>query len=293
MGISYFIVSKPLQYFNAINIDDDSSKKTCLIVDNFFEAETFYQRIKNNNFWYRVVFFANSFDAYKWLEINTICGDNLFIDSDYGVRKTIWLSRIKSNNIYVYEEGIGSYRDDLLTSGPGTRLFKLLLKILGVKEHMGGGAFTKAIILYDIDSHEKLVTSFRNARLPFRVSFEKHLLSDLVNKSFSNRETKLIAESLNGKKILIYLTDFEYNVKVDLLLDQYYGYIKILKPHPNNKNIINNIQYDIILDSSILIELFIFKIAAIAADLIVVHENSSVAHYLREVNEISFIDLNK
>lgn len=291
MGKSFYIISKPLQYFNAININDELVNKICLIVDNFYRAEAFFNNIRNDKFWNTVLFFDNAFDAYKWLKVNVNLEDYLFIDSDYGARKTIWLSQIKSCNIYVYEEGIGSYRVDLLKEGPRAKWFKLLLKFCGIEEYMGGGPFTKGIIIYDIERHKKLVNNYRKVRLQFKSSFLNHLLSDDVSRSFNFGDSIFNSGGLNGKKIFIYLTDFEYNVKADLLCFQYSDYFKILKPHPNNKNSFTNDQYSIILDNSILIELFIIKVVSIASDLIVVHENSSVEHYLREVNGITFINL--
>ena len=293
MSKSYYIVSKPLQYFNAINIRDDLASKICLIVDNFYEAETFFNNIKNNRLWSDVIFFASAFDAYKWLKDRVNFGDNLFVDSDHGFRKTIWLSRIKSRNIYVYEEGIGSYRNDLIKSGYRNKLFKFFLKLFGFKEYMGGGAFTKGIIIYDIESHKKLVNSFNKVRIQFKLSFHEHLLSDLVNSDFDLGNTELILERLSRKKVLMYLTDFEYNDKADLIHVQYSDYVKILKPHPNIKNILDKDQYDIILDNSVLIELFIVKVVEEASELIVVHENSSSANYLKNIDKITFINIKR
>ena len=288
---SYYIVSKPLQYLNVINIDDEVVRKTCLIVDNFYQAEVFFEKIKNQNYWSKVLFFVNAIDAYKWLKKKVNFKDYLFIDSDYGLQKMIWLSKIKSSNIYVYEEGRGSYRNDLIKSGPQNNLIKFFLKLLGLKEYMGGGHYTKGIIIYNIEKHRKSIRNFRNERFQFKLSFLDHILTVHVKKSFNINSTQPILQKLTNKKVFLYLTDFKYNYKINFLLTKYSDYTKILKPHPNQKDKVDNNKFNFIIENSILIELFIIESLKIADELVVVHENSSAIEYFREVKNLTLIDL--
>lgn len=292
MSNSFYVVSKPLQYFNVINISDLTVKKTCLIVDNFYQAEAFFESIKCNSYWYDVLFFNSSFDAYIWLKMNVKNGDNLFIDSDYGLKKNLWLSRIKSKNIYVYEEGIGSYRNDLLKTGSRCEFVKFVLKLLGVKEYMGGGPFTKGIIIYDVEKHKRLIKGFRKKRINFENSFQRHLTSESVQNSFKDISTNLIIDNLVSKNVFMYLTDFKYNNSVDLLITQYSSYVKILKPHPNIKDVVNKNHFDVMIDNSVLIEFFIMQIIKRANKLILVHENSSAVQYLSSYDNLTLVDLN-
>ena len=291
MTRSYYIVSKPLQYFNAININDVVINKTCIIIDSFYEAQGFFKRIKNQNYWSNVLFFDNQLDAYKWLNKEVNLTDYLFIDSDYGLQKTLWLSRIKSINIYVYEEGIGSYRNDLLKSGHQKKIILFFLKLIGVKGYMGGGRYTKGIIIYNIEKHKKLIRNFRNERVQFKLSFLDHIVTDPVKKSFNIDSTQPIFQKLTNKKIFLYLTDFKYNDEINFLLTKYSDYTKILKPHPFQKDKVDNNKFDFIIENGILIELFIIESLKIVNELVVVHENSSAIEYFKQVKNITLIDI--
>lgn len=74
--------------------------------------------------------------------------DNLFLDSDVGVRRHLTLLEMKSSNhsldIHVYEEGVGTYRTDLYSG-----LRRAFLSKAGVGTFFGGCKNTSSIYVCD------------------------------------------------------------------------------------------------------------------------------------------------
>lgn len=290
MTKSYHVVTKPLQYFNVTNIEDGISHKVCLIVDVFYKADDFFNNIENQNYWNEVLFFSNSYDAYKWLKKKTDYEDYLYIDSDYGLKKTIWLSRINTKNIFVYEEGIGSYRNDLITASHSNFLLIFLLKFIGIKQHLGGGRYTKGIIVYDLEKHELKIPEYKKIRKSFKREFTQHL-SFIKNHFLYQAESFTdILESIKSKNILFYLTSWEYNTDVDIIMTQYPDHVKIIKPHPHIKTKYTQANFDYILSNDVFVELFIINAIEVCSEVIVLHENSSAMQYLNsdKLKSISF-----
>lgn len=280
MGESYFVVTKPLQYFNATNIADQALLKVCIIVDLFYKSEEFYQNIQSNKYWSRVLFFSTSLEAYSWLAKNIKGNDTLYIDSDYGLKKTLWLSKIKSKNIYVYEEGTGSYRNDLIKIGQPRKILRLLLRIIGIKEHMGGGKYTKGIIIYDLGLHVERIPEYNKMRINFKTKFINHVTVIKNHFSYQTEKNSGITAAVSSKKILLYLTSWEYNSKVDAVLASYPDHVKILKPHPHIKNTPVKTNFKYTLSSDVFVELFILNIIDACEEIVVLHENSSAMQYL-------------
>lgn len=284
MTKSFSLVSKPLQYFNVTNIEDGIAHKICLIVDIFYNAKSFFNNIKNQNYWNEVVFFSSSYDAYQWLKNNVSDKDFLYIDSDYGLKKTIWLSKINSKNIFVYEEGTGSYRNDLIKITHANYLMMSFLKLIGIKEHMGGGRYTKGIVIYDVEKHERMIPEYSKTRKSFKREFMQHV--PIIKHHFSNTidNNREILQGILSKKILLYITSWEYNANVDTIMSQYPDHIKIIKPHPHIKIIYNQTNFDYIFSNDVFIEIFIINAIEVCKEIIVLHENSSAMQYIGSDN---------
>lgn len=290
MTKSYYLVSKPLQYFNVTNIEDGVAHKICLIVDVFFNAEEFFNNIKNLNYWNEVLFFSNSYDAYQCLKNNVSNGDYVYIDSDYGLKKTRWLSKINSTNIYVYEEGTGSYRDDLIKISHTNYLLISFLKFLGIKEHMGGGRYTKGILIYDVEKHKKMIPEYAKIRKGFKSGFMQHV--PFIKHHFSSQmeKNREIMEGISSKNVILYLTSWEYNVNIDNIMSQYPDYIKIIKPHPHIKTKYTQTNFDYILSNDVFVEIFLINAIEVCNAIVVLHENSSAMQYIDsdKIKAISF-----
>lgn len=279
---SYYLVSKPLQYFNVTNIDDEIKHKICLIVDAFFNAKKFYRNVKNQDYWNKVVFFPNSYEAYKWLKDNVSHIDYVYLDSDYGLKKTLWLRRINTKNIFVYEEGTGSYRNDLITATHTNFLVIFFLKLIGIKEYMGGGRYTKGIVVYDLKKHEQMIPEYNKIRKSFKSGFMQHV--PYIRHHFLYQINEELLKAISHKKILLYLTSRNYNNKVDLIINQYPKHYKIIKPHPRIKTEFVKTDFDYILSNDVFVEIFILNAIKVCKEIKILHENSSSLQYIESGN---------
>lgn len=285
--INYFIVTKPLQYCNATNVSFSvTGKKHLLIVDLFYGADIFYQNILKLNYWDDIIFLCHSKIAYRYLADKISKIDNLFIDSDYGLKKGLWLSRIKTKNIYVYEEGLGSYRNDLRSYKNGSRIIDFCLRLLGVKEHFGGTKYVRGIYIYDHERFKKTVPNFKNKIYSFPYNFHSnlnvlkehfHFQIDYINNIISNLPT--------NKELCIYLTSWNYNKNIEKFFkeNEYW----IVKPHPHIKydNFDVN-KFNIVVKADIFIELFFNELLDKKITFVVYHENSSALQYFPNIKQI-------
>jgi len=285
----YVIFTKPLQFFNAFNIPEVDENSIFLMTNSFFQADLFFQKILNQTS-IKCFFFEEARDPYLWLEKNALDGDFLYINTDYGVKPMLWMWNLRSLNIFVYEEGIGTYRTDLISR---SFLVKMCLKILGFKSYFGGGRFTKGIFVYDID---KYLSTKDNLKIEVR-NFEMNFFDHLKNFKFRNLlfDVKInFINDINNKDVLLYISSWSLYPNLDVVLSEYVNYITVFKPHPHIVNSLDNLfdlfQYQI--DGNIMVEYLILNILENAKSLVVLHENSSSMLYFSNDSRIKSIILN-
>lgn len=293
--MNFFIASKPLQYLNCLNIPVDGGR-SMLLVDSFKDASIFYKNILELGEWDYINLFADETSLYKFLRTRISKNDKLFIDSDYGLKTKFRLQSLKVNNIFVYEEGVGSYRNDLLSSLNYHPLKTWILKILGVKEHMGGTSLVKGLYIYDVDKHISRVSDFKNKRYLFERPFDNQIIKYKTHliENFADFE-KYYKKKYENKDVYLYLTSWNYNEKADILFNDLLTNNSrtqpsfIIKVHPHIKDIKFHFSYDDVIEGNIMAELLIVILHATARSLTVVHEGSSVIHYFPTLNQIDLL----
>lgn len=288
MSFSICYVSKPLQYFNAVNIVDENPK-ICLFINSFYNAIEIYNCIiEKSDHWERVILIENAKDAYVWMDKNQDQIENIYIDSDYGFIKNTWLFKLRKKNIFVYEEGIGSYINNMRNDGFFQKIIKAGLKLFGIGDFIGGSRFTKGMVLYDHNKHQEIHPDYKKEKLKFSQSFADHLASFKELDLFINDEIIQIIDHLKNKRVLIYLTSWVYKKEIEKYLVEFKDYVKILKPHPHLKDdfsILLN-QYDYIIKNNVMIEFFLVRVMKIATELVVVHGNSTAVMYFEESDKL-------
>lgn len=286
---SIYIVTKPLQYINASNIEDDSIK-TCLIVDEFSKSEKFIDKVKEySNYWSEVLFFKKRKEALFYVLSNKKKYNKLYIDSDSGVTIRLLLILLLPLEINVYEEGFGNYRREL--RGRQTFFDKIIYPIdrLMGKTYLGGFYGTKHIFLYHKLSFLNLVDKNPRQTIKlFRRSFFEHLLTlKEITFAFPNDLLDLV----DGCDVVIYLTarkiDYAYRSKLKKLK----GYKKILKPHPEFK-VETNIEgdFDYVCESFLTAELLIAKVVENAKKIVILHHGDTTL--LNLLGECNFVEVN-
>lgn len=152
-----FIVTKPLQILVALSIIKQlgiHATSYLIIVDSFFDSKMVFERLKLADWEFSslsIKFSASHRGAHQFINKNEI--DCLFIDSDVGFRKYLNLLNLKIKHraleINVYEEGLGTYRNDLYSG-----LKKEIFKKLGIGTHFGGSRFVKCLYLYNPEIYQ-------------------------------------------------------------------------------------------------------------------------------------------
>jgi hypothetical protein len=300
-GNSVFIVTKPLQYFNASNILDNNIR-ICLIVDYFKSARKIFEKInRSSNLWDETYFFESTFDACRWILKNKKNVRNLYIDGDYGFRKYLFFYRLSLKNVYVYEEGIAAYFANLKDNNLRNNwVIKLFYSFLGHQNYLGGSKYTKGIYIYDIEKHRACIPACNKELKYFKEPFIQHLDNFEDKDLLLTEKTKHIIESVKKRKVILYLATWSlgsnvnspnYSSDISNMLIHYHDYIKILKPHPHIRQEL--IEYKEIFDFCItgedLAEYVIFEVLKEAEELIVIHHGSSALLYFEEQNKLKSI----
>lgn len=288
MNKSAYIITTPLQYINATNIPDKSIKE-CFLIKGFKNSRVFYDEIKKTSSqWQSIHYFQNKKEALKYIIINKNNYQNLFLDSDFGIKITFSFFLLRTLNIYTYEEGYGSYRTIRKKNNFKDIFRRFVYLLLGGKNWIGGNRFTKGIYLYHPNVFRNLIKQNKKELFAFSFPFNVQL-NNLPELSFFSQQIN--TETYRGKNVLIYLTNWTIYPRITSILNEYPDYLKILKPHPHlkSKNV-GEYNFDKVYDNSIPAEILIPKILAVAEKIVLVHENSSVLIYLNS-NQITTINI--
>lgn len=280
---SVYIITKPLQYINATNIPDNCIQKDCYIMNSFYKAEEFVIYIKKNvNRWNRIEFIKNGryiMRYYIFLKIifNRSKYTHLYTDFDYGSIHTILFFFLRKLCIYTYEEGFGSYRQYVDKGSFFSSISTYLKKKFRSKNWIGGNRFSKGGYFYypsvmkllNPESTSKNILSFRNSYLNHINTLPE--IDYFINGIDFNKYL--------NKKICIYLSSWVINPEYEFVMKNYENHYKILKLHPHITNIEKFPNFDEII-RIIPAEIFLIKLIPIAAEVIVIHENSTSLIYL-------------
>lgn len=277
------IITKPLQFMIAASIIPQLGKEdvSLLVSDTFAGAKDFFVRYQNcGSPWGEMLFFEHPNDAYRYAGRARF--DMLLIDSDVGSKKMYTLLRLKiaspKTEVYTYEEGIGTYRNDLYIG-----VKRWILSRLGVGTEFGGSTFTTGIFVYDPDRYRSMFHWLSGKP----VSIETDL------STFISQNMPVLVELFEvpdfcvaGTKdpCSIYLTDWDVDQDfVNESLLPLPGRIMI-KPHPHIRDPridFAGVERVEVLPSGAPFEVLLSAILEQHPDTTVFHHGSTAAHYMR------------
>lgn len=291
-----YICSKPLQFFNIKNIgkiEVTPCNSILVIIDGFQNAKEYADRIRMyDDYWNEVVFLKRFADCYRWLLKRKI--RNLYVDNDmswffYGMS---FFNRI--NNLYVYEEGIGTYANmteyeevNLCRKSSWAR--RLGRKLMGMGLHIGDSRYCKGVYLTKPYLYNSKFCSTKGRG--FVMSFLDNLQK---NEELFLRLTGGLPEELevSEKSILIYVTD--WNIQSEILSKLFkespqYD-ICFIKPHPHIKQIeIKEDSFVKVLNTPVMMELVISYLLKRNNRITIWHQYStSVVHFLDHIESVPF-----
>lgn len=213
----------------------------------------------------------------------------LFIDSDIGLVPLLRFSRLKffsnSTSIAVYEEGIGTYRKDIIKNP----IKKILYKIIGAATHFGGSTLTKYIYVYDLGTYMKAFPNSKEKALQIEKNLVEWIrenesdLIDIFSPNFGLDPTD------KNPEINIYLSNWTLNENIIAQLSK--NNRVYIKPHPNIKDSMKNSlisnQNIHFLPAQLPAEIILIKASARFKKVNIYHHNSSALHYAHLKNVIS------
>lgn len=290
--ISCYVITKPVQYINATNIDDDN-EKDCYITNTFSDAELFAKEMENRSTHWKNIFFVNS----KLRALYNILRhkskySSIYLDSDMGIILRLFLVLLYPKKIYVYEEGLASYIPELRLHEINTKYsYKFLIDAF-LGENWSGGAFrTKGIYLYHPNAFKSLVKVKKKTQiLSFKQPLIKHINSLYDIKIYYSQDE---IENMRGKNILLYLTSWIINPEFEEIYKMYPDFIKVIKLHPHiRRETISNdfLHFDYYPKNIIPAEILISKFIEIADKLVIIHEGT--AAMLNIVTDKKIIEYN-
>jgi len=289
-----FIVTKPLQFLIATALKnqlDARIKFKLLIINSFDGSESVSAKVVDSGLgWDSASYYQTKREAMQSLYSDRV--DSVFIDSDVGFSNYVGLSLFKARflatNIYVYEEGTGSYRDNLYS---GVKSF--FFKMIGCGTAFGHSLPVSGIWLYKPEKFKKKFKRYRKQihkieKSVFRMTVENTIkLSELFNGAE-------IYSKINRKQnnCALYLTswtvDKDFLKKfIDISGDKY------IKPHPHlidsqlDSSQLNSVELPSGAPAEILILAFSEKYDVVY----VYHHGSSLEEYVQEFRNVVFVKI--
>lgn len=270
----------------------EGGAKELIIVDAFFDSAAISEKLKRIT-WLNanVEYFSTYSLAYKYASRAKF--DFLFIDSDVGIVKFFKLFYFKIKNltspIFVYEEGVGTYRRDLYVG-----IKKSILPLFGVGVYFGGSIFTKGIFVLDEEEYKEKFPKFRGDIVKI-----KRNIADLIATRADDLYYIFELSGLNlsdrygsaREQCLVYLTDWDVNFRVLKMIRAFNG-AAILKLHPHIKSFNKDYFFDFfIIKNSVPAEMVIMLAVNYFNRVFVIHHGSSVERYVKYAN-VSFVHAN-
>ncbi len=293
MNYNVFVATKPFQWLNVENIPKYSDNNILILVAYFPQANEIANNIKVNfPGWKKIIVVKNRTQAY--LACLKLDIDNIYVDSDYGLR--CYLYSMLKCNLYVYDEGIGTYTNNLhVQLGLNNSFKKIAFKLIGAGFFLGGNWKTSGIYVYNPNFYSSVFKNYLKGKeiLSFQFQFGYFIRNnmDRISKVFNFNDF----DDIVGKKVLLYIT--YHTVSSDLLdyissNEKMYDVV-IIKPHPHlvkfgGIDIFDNVNC-IVNTNPIIAEIFILKLT-LHNHLTVLHQSSTSTLNLGNISNLTFID---
>lgn len=276
-----FVCTKPLQILVAMILSSEFSPAQLFIVESFSDSLEISKSTELRKYFTLTKHFLTRADAIK--AARHANPRSIFIDSDIGLKTQLALAHLKLRtptcSIFVYEEGIGTYRTDLIKS----KIKKAIYRATGTACRFGESVLTDKIFVFSkeayLESNPHLQRKVRTIENPLS-NFIRRYQTDLLNLfspgfSFPEKE---------NDDAYIYLSDWKLSppshppINCDIFI----------KPHPHiSKDEIEmrtkNYPDMHWVPGSIPAEIIIELLSKRYNHVIINHNNSSAVHYMKNL----------
>ena len=276
-----FVVTKPIQLLNALNID--------CVGEKFFYVTPFAKRdslVSNAQKAYPDIKFQKK--SYKeicliYIVIRQFQITKVYLDSDFGLLTRFILLLLFIPKYYLFEEGYASYYYLRKSKTTKDKIFLFIQKILRIKNYNGSGMHCGGIYIYDKDYYKRQLPDSRVKLLDFRLSYLDYIKKTPILNVY---KAKMNLEFFQGKNVVVYLTSWTIEKKCMAVFNdsKYHDYVKALKPHPHIMSTaeIDNIKCDVIFSPEILFEYYLVNLMDYVNKMVVIHQHSFAMHYFEK-----------
>lgn len=284
-----FICTKPLQILMCLPLKK-SEEDEIFLCDYFNRSLEISKKISTSGVFIKSKWFKTKKQAI--FAAAKLRPQKIYIDSDIGLSNLTYLAAAKlispKTTFHVFEEGIGSYRDDIITSKAKRTIYKLL----GAATIFGECTLTESIYLTDPHSHKDKIPKLKTKieKIPSSIVETIDKNREALEEVFSIKSIRLHQDS---DQATLYLTDWNIEPKkiIDKLRSNKNAYIK---PHPHTSKEsmaeLEKHQNIILLPSAPPAEIIAATLLKKHSLLNLIHRNSSAAHYLSKVKGINLIN---
>lgn len=258
-------------------LSKDYINNNLYVIDAFYDSKRIAESKILEQTFSKIFWFKSKKDALHAATIQR--PSTIFIDSDVGVKNLLDLCKFKIKSlrteINVYEEGLGTYRNNFVNSN--TR--KMVLNLFGVGCYFGGCFLTKKIHVFEPEIYSQKIPSLKEKAVKISIDFSKWI---------HENKNELIAIFSPGFKIWcssnqntahLYLSDWNIDanfIKNSLNLDNFY-----IKLHPHIKNAFtNDFKQLLFIPQSLPAEVALILLIEKFKTITVYHKNSSCMHYV-------------
>ena len=277
--MNIYICTKPLQIMICMILCKNYDSDHLYVVDYFYDS----QKISNSEE------LKKSFKTISWFKTKKEAiaatavqhPDSIFIDSDVGVQNLITLCRLKIRSIRteinVYEEGLGTYRTDIVTN----KIKKKIFFIFGVGYYFGGCFLTKKIYVLDLNLYKERIPSLKQKAIAINIDFSiwlyenKSKLIKIFSPCFE------IVSSGGADVAYLYLSDWNVDMNFINKTKKLGNLFVKLHPHTKEEACFEGTDEYIIIPRSLPAEIAIISILEKFNMLTVYHKDSSCMRYLR------------
>jgi len=276
--MNIYICTKPLQIMICMILSRCDITKFLYIVDAFSNSQIIASSKELRNNFSKILWFRTKKEAFEAAANQR--PNIIYIDGDVGVRNLFDLYKIKirslKTEINVYEEGVGTYRTDLIKN----KTKKWVLFLFGVGVYYGGCFLTKKIFLFEPNVYIKNIPSLKNKVVRIDVNFCTWLHENKIKllEIFSPGFAINIADK--QKIAYLYLSSWSIDLNFIDKAKMFGVFFVKLHPHIKNENLKSEGDF-IVVPNSLPAEVAIILILEHFERLVVYHSSSSSLHYVK------------
>lgn len=280
------VISKPIQYVNILNVPNiNKSNSKLIIIQSFLDSDKLRDFVAKKGQWLSIELVESENKALKYSFKHRREYKNLYINYDNGPFTTIIFHLLWRKNIYLFDEGWGSYNNNLRKRfNPSRLVFSLLHWDWDSEMYLGSHPRVKGKYLYYPDMHKKIIPNFKK-ELKLKYSFVEHISKEdfsIFNYEFS--------DEVIGKDIILFLTGWEIDEEIYPLIENDKRY-KICKPHPHRKdNSELKEKFDFVIEGY-MAEFVILDLIQKANSILIYHHNSTSVIYFQNHPKINLVNM--